>query len=380
MPAKASGPEACPRARQRIFVAFISPIGVFAAYAGEQSGFFEPTESRLEGSQPRAGPLLSMLRDVRSALVAWRSAEPNRSSTASSAERDHDSASAASPQRGHGMEAAVARKLAREVDLAIARLEGREPEKDLVSIICHDLKDPLASIVMGVGYLKKTAATEGGEGQAGRRVIDAIGRSADRMSQVINDFHDLSHLSRGTLELDARLCDVADTLRLGIAPFSRQASERSIELRFEASETPLFARCDPARLLQIVSKLVGNAIKFTPSGGRIVVRVDGTPPSADAPSAPPERGRNDAEASSGRGANADVSVTVFDSGRGIPAELLPEIFDHAANARRSPRDGPGLGLAIAKGLVEAQGGSIRVESRVGQGSTFVFTLPRVSAS
>ena len=298
------------------------------------------------------------------------------------------------------MEAAVARKLAREVDLAIARLEGREPEKDLVSIICHDLKDPLASIVMGVGYLKKTAATEGGEGQAGRRVIDAIGRSADRMSQVINDFHDLSHLARGTLELDARLCDVADTLRLGIAPFNRQASERSIDLRFEASETPLFARCDPARLLQIVSKLVGNAIKFTPSGGRIVVRVDGTspappergrnlestsrglttPPSADVPSAPPERGRNDAEASSGRGANAEVSITVFDSGRGIPAELLPEIFDHAANARRSPRDGPGLGLAIAKGLVEAQGGSIRVESRVGQGSTFVFTLPRVSGS
>jgi signal transduction histidine kinase len=256
------------------------------------------------------------------------------------------------------------------------------------------------------------------------------------MSQVINDFHDLSQLSRGTLELDARLCDVADTLRLGIAPFSQQASERSLDLRFEAPETPLFVRCDPARLLQIVSKLIGNAMKFTPSGGRIVVRVDGTPPaspecgrnleptsgrlttprsadvpsaspergrnleptpgrlttprSADVPSASPERGRNDErtspasrkdpEASSSGGANADVSVTVSDSGRGIPAELLPEIFDHAANARRSPRDGPGLGLAIAKGLVEAQGGSMHVESRVGQGSTFVFTLPRVSGA
>jgi signal transduction histidine kinase len=296
-----------------------------------------------------------MLRDVRSALVAWRSAEPNRSSAASA-------------------EAAIAKRFAREVDLAIARLEGREPEKDLVSIVCHDLKDPLASVVMGVGYLKKTAAADADEGQSRRRVIDAIGRSADRMSQVINDFHDLSLLSMGTLEFDARLCDVVDTLRLGIDPFVQQASERSIELRFEAPETPLFVRCDPARVLQIAAKLVGNAIKFTASGGRIVLRVDGTSPASL------ERGRNDAEAASSGGVSTEVSVTVSDTGRGIPAELLPEIFDHAANARRSPRDGPGLGLAIAKGMVEAQGGSMRVESRVGQGSTFAFTMPRAPAS
>jgi signal transduction histidine kinase len=270
--------------------------------------------------------LLSVLREVRGAIASVQTVEAG--------------------------EALVARKLARDLDLAIARLSGGEPEKDLVSIICHDLKDPLASIVMGAGFLKKTIAAEGEEGRSARKVVDAIARSADRMSLVIGDFHDLSKLETGTLEVELRPCDVAAAIRAAIGPFAQQAAERSIELTVEEPGGPVLAQCDRGRFVQIVGKLAHNAIKFTPAGGRVTARI--------------ESSQNDRM----------VRVTVADTGRGIPPEIVGQIFDHAANARRTPREGPGLGLAIARGLVELQGGELTVTSRVAAGSAFTFTLPR----
>jgi signal transduction histidine kinase len=243
-------------------------------------------------------------------------------------------------------EAAVARRLMRELGEAILRLEGVEPEKDLVSIVCHDLKDPLASIVMGAGFLKKAIPKDE---SAARRVVEAISRSADRMNQVVGDFHDLAKLEGGLLLLDRSPCDAVATLRGAMSPLEAQARERGIELTLEASDEHVIAMCDRVRLVQIASKLVGNAIRFTDAGGKVVVRVAR------------EAGR--------------VRVSVSDTGRGIALDRLPAIFDRAVNARRSPRDGPGLGLAIARGLVELHGGDITVQSCVGEGSTFVFTLP-----
>jgi signal transduction histidine kinase len=266
--------------------------------------------------------LLTALREARAALGAIATVEP--------------------------VEAAVAKRFARDLDETITRLEGKEPEKDLLSIVCHDIKDPLASIVMGAGFLKKTIPAEDGPA---RRVVDAIARSADRMNQVVSDFHDLAKLETGTLEIDARTCDVAAVLDAALAVFAQSARTSEIDLGFESAGGPLTARCDRGRLVQIVSKLVGNALRFTAAGGKVLVRAerDGT----------------------------SVRVSVRDTGRGIPPERLEEVFDRAANARRSPRDGPGLGLAIARGLVEVQGGAVGVESRVGEGSLFWFTLPGV---
>jgi signal transduction histidine kinase len=264
--------------------------------------------------------LLTALREARTALGAAAPAEPG--------------------------EAAVAKKLARDLDETIARLEGKEPPKDLMSIVCHDIKDPLASIVMGAGFLKKTIPADDAPA---RRVVDAIARSADRMNRVVSDFHDLAKLESGTLEIEVRSCDVAAVLDAATSLLGQQARGADVALRFEAASSPLPAVCDRARLLQIVSKLVDNAVRFTASGGQVLVRAERE--------------------------GAFVRVSVRDTGRGIPAERLDEIFDRAANARRSPRDGPGLGLAIARGLVEAQGGSVGVESRPDEGSLFWFTLP-----
>jgi signal transduction histidine kinase len=263
--------------------------------------------------------VLAALREARSALDAAATAEPG--------------------------EAAVAKRFAREIGEIVAHLEGRTPERDLVSIVCHDLKDPLASIVMGAGFLKRTipAADE-----SARRVVEAIARSADRMNQVVSDFHDLAKIESGLLMVDLRPCEIACAIEGAMSSFAAQARDRGITLRFEAADSPM-ASCDRSRLLQILSKLMGNALRFTEAGGEIVVRVE-----------------RDGDR---------VRVSVRDTGRGIPAELLEEIFDRAANARRSPRDGPGMGLAIARGLAELQGGSIGVESRVSEGSLFWFTLP-----
>ncbi len=249
-------------------------------------------------------------------------------------------------------EAAVARKIVREIEQSLARLEGREAtEADLISIVCHDLKDPLASIVMGAGFLRKTVSADDG---AARRVVEAIARSTDRMSQVIGDFHDLAKLEAGRITLDLRPWDVIAVLQGAFPAFEAKARERGVRLELEVPQAPLVALSDRARLVQVVSKLVGNAIKFTNAEGRVTVRVE-------------ER-------------SGAARIAVSDSGRGIAADRLSSIFDHSANARRTPRDGPGLGLAIAQGLLLLQGASIDVESRVDKGSVFSFTLPMSSVA
>src|SRR6266480_3523499 len=133
---------------------------------------------------------------------------------------------------GEPTEATLLRTLTREVDAAIARLDGSEPEKDLVSIVCHDLKDPLASIVMGVGFLKRTIPPAE---SATRRVVDAISRSADRMSHVVSDFHDLAKLQGGFLPIEPRSCDVVATLRGAMAPLEAEAHARAITLTLETN-------------------------------------------------------------------------------------------------------------------------------------------------
>jgi signal transduction histidine kinase len=273
-----------------------------------------------EPSLGMTSPLLDALTNARAALASAATAEPG--------------------------EAAVARRLARELDEAIARLAGGPAERDLLSIVCHDLKDPLASIVMGAGFLKKTISAE----DSTRRVIDAIARSANRMTQVVGDFHDLARLEAGTLLFEPRPCDFGAAVRATVDTFASQAREKGVGLELQAPSEAVMGSCDRARLGQMVSKLLGNAIKFTDAGGTVLVRVSAH--------------------------EADAVVSVRDTGRGIAQDALSAIFDRAANARRTPRDGPGLGLAIVRGLAELQGGRVAVESRLGEGSTFTISLPR----
>jgi signal transduction histidine kinase len=262
---------------------------------------------------------------------------------------------AASP--GDPREAIAQRRITREIGEALSRLEGRETRADLVAIICHDFKDPLASIVMGTGFLRKTIAAD--EGPA-RRVVEAIVRSTERMTRIIADFHDLARIESGRLTLERHTWNVGAIVQTVVQELGPRAVERSVTLEVDAAPEPQPICCDKTRVAQALSNVVSNAIRFTPPGGRVLIRELREPPGSSV-----------------------RRIQVADTGKGIAAERLSTIFDYTDNARRSPRDGPGLGLAIARGLVDLHGGTLDVESPAvpgastpGEGSTFTFTLPR----
>jgi two-component system phosphate regulon sensor histidine kinase PhoR len=231
------------------------------------------------------------------------------------------------------------------------------PKKDLLSIICHDLKDPLASIVMGAGFLRKVIPADEQFASA-RRIIEAISRSSDRMNRVIGDFYDLGKLEGGHITIDKQPHDAVAIARASFDVFTPLAKAKSISLDFVGggvgdaggSSEPLLVLCDRARVMQVIAKILENAIKFTPEGGSITLAV----------------------AAKGN----DVEVSVKDSGRGITEERRPTVFNREANWMATPRDGPGLGLAIAKGFMDLHGGAIGVSSEPTKGARFWFTLPR----
>ena len=247
----------------------------------------------------------------------------------------------------------MARRLVGELNHALARSaegDSDREDRDAISVVCHDLKDPLASIVMGVGFLRKTGCASD---PAVRRVVDAIGRSAERMGQVVSDLHDWTKLQAGLLALKIRAYDVDAALVGALDPMSAQAREKGVDSLVERAGSPVVALCDAARTVQIVSKLVGNAIRFTPAGGRVTVAY----------------GCDDAE--------AVARLSVSDTGRGIAPERLEvgvrprrERATHAARRARLRAATPSRA-----GSRSSTAGRVQVDSRVGEGTTFTVTLP-----
>ena len=187
-----------------------------------------------------------------------------------------------------------------------------------------------------------------------RRQAEIVRRAADRMNRMIQDLLDVKRMESGRLTIDLKpeapeslISDTVDMLR----PL---AAGSTIRLETSIDEDLPTVMADSARIQQVLSNLVGNAVKFTPRAGRITVCAERM---AD-----------------------EVRFGVIDTGPGIPAEQLPHIFGRFWQARSSDRRGIGLGLAIAKGIVEAHNGRIWVESHVGLGSTFYFTLPNATGA
>lgn len=176
-------------------------------------------------------------------------------------------------------------------------------------------------------------------------------RAAKEMNRLIEDLLDTVRLQAGRLSLDVEDVSVDRIIRQADETFRPVAERRRVHFE-TAGQDGVTVRADPTRVSQIVGNLLGNAIKFTPERGS--VKLLATPQ------------------------DTQVLFQVTDDGPGIPADNMPHIFDSFWQARKSDRRGVGLGLAIAKTLVEAQGGKIWVESKVDHGSTFSFSLPAVS--
>jgi signal transduction histidine kinase len=231
--------------------------------------------------------------------------------------------------------------LSRMYDDARREINARE---EVLKIVSHDLRNPLNTISMSAGLMLEVDLPA----EQRAKQLSLIKRAGERMNRLIQDLLDVAKLDAGRLGIDPRPTEIAPLIAEAEEMLRPIASDKSIRLDVvTAGQLPRIT-ADAGRVLQVLSNLVGNAVKFTPPEGRVTIRVE------------PFAG--------------SVRFCVSDTGSGIPPEQLPHIFGRFWQADRSDRRGIGLGLAIAKGIVEAHGGRISVESRVGEGTSFYFTL------
>jgi PAS domain S-box-containing protein len=252
---------------------------------------------------------------------------------------------------------AIATDLARRAALAVdnARLyqeslQASRLRDDVLAAVSHDLRNPLHTISLSVGLLLEFLPPDGGEFEKmARHQLEIILRSTDRANRLIQDLLDVATIEEGRFAVNTRAEATLALVKEAVELHRALADEHSLTLVDELPESlpPILA--DHDRLLQVFSNLIGNAIKFTPEGGRITVRAgveDGV-----------------------------VRFSVADTGPGIRKEDFPVLFAPFWQAVKGAKGGVGLGLPIAKGIVEAHGGRIWAESTLGQGSTFYFTIP-----
>jgi signal transduction histidine kinase len=230
-------------------------------------------------------------------------------------------------------------------------IRGRD---EVLSVISHDLGNALAAIFMGAGLLGRAlAASE--LPQDTWEPLEAIRRSAEQMQRLRSDVLQIQRLDAGALELQQQPVRIAPLVRRAREMAEPLALVKAQALELEDATPPgLIVTGDRDRLLQVFSNLVGNAVKFTPIGGRIEVRA--------------------------AVAGETVEVTVLDSGPGIPAPQLERLFQRFPDDGRVERQGIGLGLYLAREIVELHGGRIRVQSPAAGGSLFTVTLPLEAAA
>jgi PAS domain S-box-containing protein len=261
----------------------------------------------------------------------------------------------ARPNRYGADELALAQDLAVLSAMAVdnARLyrdarDAVQARDDLIAVVSHDLGNPLSAIRIGTSLLLKTMPKEE-LASANWQHLEFIRQSAQQMENLINDLMDVKRLETGRVSIATRPLDVAELVREVREVFRPIAENRALELHCVVGpELPRVAG-DQQRLSQVLSNLIGNALKFTEAGGRVTIRASTA---------------------------SDVVVfSVSDTGPGIEPEHQPHVFDRFWQARREGRKGLGLGLAIARGIVDAHGGRIWVESTPGVGTTFLFTIP-----
>jgi PAS domain S-box-containing protein len=259
---------------------------------------------------------------------------------------------AQSERRYGAKELAVAEDIARRAAMAIdnahlyrAAQAGVQSRDDFLAIASHDLRSPLSAIIMAV----HTLLDPGLQHAEHSTVLRHIERATQRMHRMVGDLVDVSSMDAGRLSLYRTAHELPELLAETVQSFSEQAAQRGLSLEVEVSGSGLRAQCDRDRVLQILSNLVGNAIKFTPHGGSVRVRAEL---------------RSDM-----------VRVAVIDTGRGIAASRLPRLFERYYQEQETAPLGRGLGLYIARRLVEAHGGTIWIENTPGGGTTFCFTLP-----
>ena len=234
---------------------------------------------------------------------------------------------------------------------------------EVLGVVSHDLRNPLSAVAMCARVLRDTPPTDEVERE---RLLATIARSAEWMDRLIRDLLDAVSIEAGRLSLDVADEEVAPIVHGALTLFAVEAADRGITIVSELAPELPSIRADSERVVQVLGNLLRNALKFTPDGGRVTVRAE---------------------------ARADVvEISVADTGIGMTADDQARVFERywrasdplgvrgTSGAGGRPRgSGAGLGLAIARSIVEAHGGRIWVESVLGEGSVFSFVIPVASA-
>lgn len=237
-----------------------------------------------------------------------------------------------------------------ELQEANDRLQNLDQLKsDFVSMASHELRSPMASMKMGVSTVLREMVGPLNDDQ--KLMLDIAERNIDRLTKLTSELLDLTKIEAGQLDISLAEHDVFGIAREVVEADEPLAKHKGVRLEALAPSGSTSAICDRDRIYRVLQNLVGNALNFT-EDGHVTIAVTG------------EDGR--------------VQVSVSDDGPGIPAESLDTIFEKWSQAHSetvSEKRGTGLGLAICKGIVEAHGGEISVESELGEGTRFTFTLP-----
>lgn len=252
----------------------------------------------------------------------------------------------------------LAQELARQTALAVdnARLyhaaqQATRARDDVLAIVSHDLRNPIHAIYMAASFLLDVLPEDTPDAGAAlaRRQAAVIRRGAQRANALIGDLLDVTRIEAGRLTVTTAPVDAAELVSDAVHDAAPLAQDRSQRLTTHCREPLPKVRADRGRIAQLFGNLLGNAIKFTPTGGEVTVH---------------------AYAEDGM-----VHFTVVDSGPGIAPADLPHLFDRYWQARETAELGTGLGLFIARGIAEAHGGRLWAESERGAGAAFHFTLP-----
>jgi signal transduction histidine kinase len=251
------------------------------------------------------------------------------------------------------------RDLARELGLRIAIAidnaclhdaahDAIRSRDDVLSIVSHDLRNPLSSLMMGIQHITMSLPAE----PRPSSLANSLGimlRSAKHMSRLIDELLELASMHAGQLKLEYSDASLSELVHDALEMMKPQAEQKRVSLQTNVQDAALRMRCDPERVLRALGNLLGNAIKFSEPGGSVVLAVDRV------------------------GDCARFSVS--DRAGGIRPEDVDRLFEPYWRGRRTGRKGTGLGLYITRAIVDAHGGKLSVESTLGVGSTFAFVLP-----
>ncbi|HSM36012.1 MAG TPA: PAS domain-containing sensor histidine kinase [Longimicrobiales bacterium] len=237
--------------------------------------------------------------------------------------------------------AAIAIDNARLYEAARRAVLGRD---EIMSIVSHDIGTAISAILISAKALGSRP-----EGDAGPDLVENIRRAARQVGRLVSDLLDAERLERGSLSVRPESTPLSEIVTRACEMVDAPASERSVAIAVLADSAPEFVHADADRVVQILSNILGNAVKYSPDGGRVELSVTET--------------------------DGQVRFSVTDAGPGIAAEHLTRLFEPFWKGPDDGTGGAGLGLAIARGLVRAHGGDIEAESTIGDGATVRFTLP-----